>query len=89
MNTQEFIQKAKLVHGDKYDYSKVNYVNSQTKVCIICPEHGEFWQKPSSHLQGQGCPICKESKCEKYVRKILIKNNIKFIEQFRTNWLGQ
>ena len=42
LTTQEFIEKAKLVHGDKYDYSKVDYVNSQTKVCIICPIHGEF-----------------------------------------------
>ena len=38
-----FIKKAKKIHGDKYDYSKVNYVNSQTKVCIICLEDGEFW----------------------------------------------
>lgn len=53
-----FIEKAKQVHGNKYDYSKVNYINSQTKVCIICPEHGEFWQKPNCHLQGQGCPYC-------------------------------
>ena len=39
-----FIEKAKKVHGDKYDYSKVQYVNAYTKVCIICTEHGEFWQ---------------------------------------------
>ncbi len=53
-----FIQKAKKVHGDKYDYSKVEYINSNTKVCIICPEHGEFWQNPASHLRGNGCPKC-------------------------------
>ena len=47
-----FINKAKKVHGDKFDYSKVDYVNSQTKVCIICPEHGEFWQTPSEHVRG-------------------------------------
>ena len=56
--TDEFIAKAKKIHGDKYDYSKVEYVNNHTKVCIICPEHGEFWQIPSSHLQGKGCPKC-------------------------------
>lgn len=39
-----FIEKAKKVHGDKYDYSKVNYIDNKTKICIICPEHGEFWQ---------------------------------------------
>lgn len=55
---EEFIQQAQLIHEDKYDYSKVNYVNTKTKVCIICPEHGEFWQKPAKHLKGQGCPKC-------------------------------
>ena len=55
----EFIEKAKKVHFNKYDYSKVNYINSQTKICIICPEHGEFWQTPANHLYGQGCPKCK------------------------------
>lgn len=54
----EFINRAKKVHGDKYDYSKVEYKNSQTKVCIVCPEHGEFLQLPNNHLNGQGCPKC-------------------------------
>ena len=58
MNTEEFIRRAKLKHKDKYDYSKVNFVNSQTNVCIICPEHGEFLQQPNNHLQGNGCPKC-------------------------------
>ena len=58
LTTEEFIEKAREVHGDKYDYSKVRYVNSQTKVCIICPEHGEFWQEANSHLQGSGCSKC-------------------------------
>ena len=56
--TESFIQKAKKKHGTKYDYSKVKYIDSYTKVCIICPEHGEFWQTPYSHLAGKGCPIC-------------------------------
>lgn len=56
--TEEFIDKARKVHGDKYDYSKVEYVNSKTKVCIICPEHGEFWQTPNVHLKPCGCPTC-------------------------------
>ena len=60
--TEEFIEKAKKVHGDKYDYSKVEYINSQTKVCIICPEHGEFWQKPNGHLNGMGCDKCGGTK---------------------------
>lgn len=56
--TQEFIDKAKEIHGNKYDYSKVEYINSRTKVCIICTEHGEFWQIPTNHLQGKGCKYC-------------------------------
>ena len=54
----EFIEKARKVHGDKYDYSKVEYKGSSVKICIICHEHGEFWQIPSSHLTGCGCPYC-------------------------------
>ena len=60
--TYEFIKEANSVHKNKYDYSKVEYVNNKTKVCIICPEHGEFWQTPSIHLRTYGCPICSESK---------------------------
>lgn len=60
--TESFIVKAKRVHGDKYDYSKVNYINSKTEVEIICPKHGSFIQKPNYHLNGEGCPKCgKES----------------------------
>lgn len=55
---EQFVEDARRVHGDKYDYSKVDYVNSRTKVCVICPKHGEFWQKPNSHLNGQGCKQC-------------------------------
>ena len=54
----EFIQKAILKHSSKYDYSKVEYISSNTKVCIICPKHGEFWQTPHHHLEGRGCPKC-------------------------------
>ena len=55
---EDFIQKAKNLYGDKYDYSKVEYVNTKTKVCIICPKHGEFWQTPNALLQGHGCHTC-------------------------------
>lgn len=58
MTTQEFIEKAILVHGNEYDYSRTEYVVSRKKVIIICPEHGEFLQLPTSHLQGNGCPKC-------------------------------
>ena len=58
LTTEEFIKKAREVHGDKYDYSKVEYVNARVNVCIICPKHGEFWQRPSHHTNGCGCPAC-------------------------------
>ena len=53
-----FLLKSSEKHCNKYDYSKVEYINSRTKVCIICPEHGEFWQTPLTHLKGCGCPKC-------------------------------
>ena len=59
LTTEEFIEKARKVHGDKYDYSKVEYKNNRTPICIICPEHGEFWQLPINHLKGCGCKHCK------------------------------
>lgn len=58
MSTEEFIERTKTIHNDKYDYSKVVYVNGKTKVCVICPTHGEFWIRPDKHLSGQGCPKC-------------------------------
>lgn len=55
---EEWIERARKVHGDRYDYSKVRYVNAHTKVVIICPIHGEFEQTPNNHLTGNGCPKC-------------------------------
>lgn len=79
--TEQFVREANEIHHDKYNYSKVEYTNSKTKVCIICPEHGEFWMTPNSHLLNQGCPKCKERKLEKEVRESLEKHNIKCIFQ--------
>lgn len=58
LNTNDFISKAQKIHGDKYDYSKVDYKNPKEKVCIICKKHGEFWQEPRKHLHGHGCLLC-------------------------------
>lgn len=57
--TETFIKKARAVHGDKYDYSKVKFTRNKDKVTIICPIHGPFEQEANSHLQGHGCPKCK------------------------------
>lgn len=61
-NTEEFIAKANLIHNNKYDYSKVDYVNNRTKVDIICNTHGEFKQTPSDHLGKKGCKKCSSSR---------------------------
>jgi ferredoxin-like protein FixX len=76
-----FINKARKIHGNKYDYSKVNYINTHTNVIITCPEHGKFQQMPYHHLAGCGCPNCKKSKGEIEVTKILDKKNIKYFKQ--------
>lgn len=55
---KEFIEKALLKHGKKYNYLKVNYIKSIYKVIITCKEHGDFLQSPNKHLNGHGCPKC-------------------------------
>jgi len=61
-NTDEFIEKAIKKYEDKYDYSKVEYIESRKKVIIICKTHGEFEQRPNDHLSGYGCYRCSYSK---------------------------
>lgn len=77
INTEEWIKRAKQIHGDKYDYSKTIYVNCRTKVTIICPIHGEFEIRPDGHLRSNGCPKCG------YVNigKALRYDQSKFIEK--------
>ena len=60
VKNQWYIRKFQEVHGDLYDYTKVTYLNSRTKVEIICEEHGVFSQTPHSHLKGHGCPMCQD-----------------------------
>lgn len=64
LSLNDFIKKAKIIHLDKYDYSKVIYTNAVTKIEIICKKHGVFYQKPNSHLSGSGC-----SKCSGHISK--------------------
>lgn len=59
LTQNEFIEKARLVHGNRYDYSHVKYKNSTTPVEIVCERHGSFWQRPNCHVnRGSGCPTC-------------------------------
>lgn len=82
---EDFIKKAKLVHGNKYDYSKVEYVNNNTKVTIVCPIHGEFEQLPRIHTRStksnQGCPVCSGkivSTSEEFIEKVNKVHNNKY-----------
>lgn len=75
--SEMFIQKAKEKHGEVYDYSLVEYQNCKTKITIICPEHGEFEQRPDSHLGGAGCETCNRRK----VARMQTKTTEKFIEE--------
>lgn len=75
--TTEFIDNAKSVHNDRYDYSLVEYLSAQDKVTIICPDHGPFEQTPNGHLGGKGCYECgivassdaKRSTTEEFIAK--------------------
>jgi hypothetical protein len=78
LTTKQFIEKAKSIHKDKYDYSLVEYKNNKTKVRIICPEHGAFEQRPNDHLRGRGC-----SKCGGRYEKPYKKLNIPTYETFQ------
>ncbi|MBQ2291352.1 MAG: GIY-YIG nuclease family protein [Paludibacteraceae bacterium] len=73
MTFEEFIQKAKAIHGDKYDYSKVEYVNTITKVSIVCPVHGEFLQSPRNHFKYEGCPRCRSLSTKKRTQENALK----------------
>jgi hypothetical protein len=82
LTTKNFIEKAIVIHGDKYDYSSVEYSTAHTKVLIHCkiPGHEPFWQKPNTHLNGCGCKRCgklnsiKASKLttEKFIEKAIV-----------------
>ena len=85
--TEEFITKAIEIHGDKYDYSKGEYNGTEEKICITCKKHGDFFQIPSNHLYGQGCPICRQSKLEHEIEVLLKEKNIIFEQQKTFEWL--
>ena len=86
MNLQVFIERANIIHNNKYDYSKSKYINAKTKIIIICPIHGEFNQTPASHLQGIGCRLCgiersrmkRSLTLEQFIEKANIIHNNKY-----------
>ena len=80
IDKEDFIRKSNIVHNEKYDYSKVDYVNTSTKVCITCLEHGDFFQTPYIHaIKGCGCPKCAKNK-----QSLAFSNNVDdIISKFR------
>ena len=91
--TEKVVTDFKKVHGDRYDYSNMNYKNTMTKIKIICKIHGVFEQKPNSHKAGGGCPKCfqslGENKIELFLKdkNILYKNQYSFKDCFNKNTL--
>ena len=84
----EFIERAKIIHNNKYDYSKTFFeAYNKAKVIVGCPKHGDFTIDASLHLQGIGCPLCKESKLEIMISNFLTENNINFFREQKFNWL--
>ena len=70
ITSKEFIEKAKKVHGNTYDYSKVDYVNNRIKIFITCQYHGDFKQIPKDHLRGKGCKQCSDTlNCRNYLKR--------------------
>lgn len=82
------LEKMKDVHNSKYEYIEASYKNTKTKMEIICPVHGTFYQTPEIHMKGSGCSKCKSSKLEKAIIKYCQENNIEFIHQYKSEWLG-
>lgn len=83
---EQWVEKFKKVHGERYDYSLVKEgIGSGTryKVIIVCGNHGEFLQRPQAHSKGEGCPYCSISKGEDGIEKFLIKNNIEYQREKR------
>ena len=74
LTTKEFIEKAKLLHGNIYDYSQSIYLNSRSKVTIICNLHGKFNQLANTHLTGSGCPECSKCNTKTFINKDFFNN---------------
>jgi len=81
MTRDEFVSRSVEIHGNKYDYSLVDYHTSDKHVIIICSKHRRFHQTPNAHLAGKGCARCNESTGEKAIARFLTESKIEFIPQ--------
>ena len=71
LGLNNFITKAREVHGDKYDYSRAIYKDMRSKIEIICPVHGSYFQLAQSHLLGHGCLLCKSDKQKERMKSVI------------------
>lgn len=83
LDQEEVIKRFVDLHGDRYGYEDFIYKGMNEKGEIECREHGIFFQTPTNHLKGQGCPGCNRSKGEKFIETILKKLNINFIQEYK------
>lgn len=85
MTKDQFIAKARLIHGDKYTYDKVNHVRYGCEVIITCKLHGDWVTVGSQHIKknGCGCPACRVSRGEEKVRQFLINNKIEYTREYK------
>ena len=81
LSFNQFVNKANIIHNNRYIYHKDKYINSISFTIITCPIHGDFKQKACCHLSGDGCPKCNQSSLEKDVEKLLFSNNINYVYQ--------
>ena len=84
---EKFVERGKSLYGDKYTYDKVEYKNSEEKVIITCPKHGDFKITPDNFLRGHSCPHCATSLLENKIKRLLDEHNIKYVQQKTFDWL--
>lgn len=83
LSAEVLIERFREAHGKRYDYSEVKYLGLTKKVKILCPEHGEFYQAPRTHLERKGCPECSLSKGETAIANILNENAIDYLVEYK------
>jgi hypothetical protein len=86
---EKFLGRSRQEHGNKYNYDNLDwqkYQNNATKIIIVCPDHGAFKQTPGNHMNGHGCPTCRESNGEKFIREYLNEHDIKHQPQYRLDY---
>lgn len=79
---ENFIKKARKVHGNSYNYDNAKYIGSYKPITITCPKHGDFTQRASAHLEGEGCPDCKHSQGELKIAQYLDKTGVKYKREY-------